>query len=243
MILLAETLADFERHVLSEYPKEACGLVMANRYIPMLNAARDPLTQFRIEPTDYVQAAQLGPIQAVLHSHPYNLSKPPKHPPEWPSSHDLRGWMDNNIPWGICATDGSGISQLVWLDENNPQPLLGREFIHGINDCYSLIRDYYRLERGITLMNFARGMDWWDSGENLYDDNFERAGFYSVPFEEATVGDCVLMKIRSPVTNHAGVITGPNEILHHLFHRLSGKDSLSRWSKVINRVVRYGRNQ
>lgn len=239
MMLSPQALADFERHVIAEYPKEACGLVVAGAYIPVRNAAEDPLTTFRIEPTAYVEAAQLGPIQAVLHSHPYHLSKPPKLPPEWPSTQDMRGWLANNIPWGICATDGSGISQLVWLDEDNPQPLIGREFIHGINDCYSLVRDYYRLELGITLLNQPRGMDWWDNGQNLYDENFERAGFYTVPPEEATVGDCVLMKVRSPVTNHAAVITGPNEILHHLFHRLSGKDSLSRWSKVINRVVRY----
>ncbi len=89
------------------------------------------------------------------------------------------------------------------------------------------------------LKNFARGMDWWDRGEDLYDQNFQAAGFIEIPMSEVTVGDCVLFKVRSPVTNHAAVITGENEILHHLFHRLSGHDSLSKWGRVINRAVRY----
>ena len=147
--------------------------------------------------------------------------------------------MGSNIPWGICCTDGSGISALVWLDEDHPDALVGREFIHGINDCYSLVRDWYKLERGITLMNFARGMDWWYHGEDLYDSNFERAGFCTVSMDELQVGDVLLFKVRSEVTNHAAVYTGTNEILHHLFHRCSGYDGLAKWNRVINRAVRF----
>ncbi|KAG0739940.1 hypothetical protein G6F24_017181 [Rhizopus arrhizus] len=33
-------------------------------------------------------------------------------------------------------------------------PLEGRQFAHGILDCYSLVRDFYALELGITLSQY-----------------------------------------------------------------------------------------
>jgi len=238
MKLSKSCLKAFEKDVLARYPEEACGLVVNGEYVSVPNVSETPLQTFRIAPEVMVRFLNSG-LQAILHSHPYDPTNRPKYDAQWPSTKDMQGWLDGNIPWGICATDGEGITQLVWLDEANPEPLVGREFIHGINDCYSVVRDWYRMERGITLINMARGMEWWDNGENYYDAHFERAGFVTIPFKEATIGDGVLFKVRSPVTNHAAVITGENEILHHLFHRLSGHDSLSKWAKVINRAVRY----
>lgn len=242
MMLSAQALEDFKAHTVACYPQEACGLLVNGSFIPTPNSALEPTKTFRIDPLHYVKAAAMGTVQAVLHSHPYALTDRHLYPPEWPSTPDMEAWLANNLPWGICATDGEGITQLVWLDENNPAPLIGREFIHGINDCYSLIRDEFKT-RGITLKNFARGYGWWETGANLYDDNFTVAGFTTIPMEEATVGDVLLFKVRSAVTNHAAVITDTNEILHHLFHRLSGHDKLSKWTRVINRAIRYTRPQ
>lgn len=239
MILHPDTLAAFREHVLAEYPKEACGFVVDGKFVPVENVAEDPYSTFRVATVERMRVSGLGEVQAFLHSHPYSLAKPLKYPAEWPSTPDMTSWMADNIPWGICATEGEGITQLVWLDENNPEPLIGREFIHGINDCYSVIRDWFKLEQGIVIPNFARGMEWWFDGRNLYDDNFERAGFITIPFDDLRVGDCVLFKVRSPVTNHAAVVTGPNEIVHHMWNRQSGHDTLAKWNRVINRAVRY----
>lgn len=233
----------FRAHVLSEWPREACGLLVDNVYRPLLNTAPNPTEAFRVSPLDRVQAAGLGTIRAVLHSHPYDLAKPPKYPPEWPSTADMVGWLADSVPWGICATEGEGISELVWLDEEHPEPMVGRQFVHGVNDCYSVVRDWFKQERGIALRNFPRGMEWWNTGADLYDANFESAGFVSIPMEQAAVGDVLLFQVRSPVTNHAAVITGPNEILHHMVNRLSGHDTLAKWQRVINRAVRYVSDQ
>lgn len=239
MQLTPEALQQFTDDVIKRYPEEACGFIVSGQYIPTPNSSATPTQTFRIDPIHYVKASSFGKVEAVLHSHPYGKHQRLTHPAEWPSTADMTAWMAGGIPWGICATNGEGITQLVWLDENNPEPLVGRQFIHGINDCYSLIRDWYKLERGIVLPNFARGMEWWDHGEDLYDQNFHAAGFDVIPLDQATVGDCVLFQVRSPVTNHAAVITGENEILHHLFHRLSGHDTLAKWGRVINKAVRF----
>jgi len=238
MILSSDAYEAFKADVLARYPEEACGLIVNGSYISMPNIAADPTETFRIDPIEYVKHSLNG-LQALLHSHPYKLEEHTRWPAQWPTTADMKGWMNTGIPWGIVSTEGEGISQLVWLDENNPEPLIGREFIHGVNDCYSIIRDWFKLERGITLINKPRGMEWWGRGENIYELNLDEAGFVEVPMAEATVGDCVLFKIRSRVENHAAVITGTNQILHHMIGALSGHDSLARHSRLITRAVRY----
>ena len=114
-------------------------------------------------------------------------------------------------------------------------PLLGRMFFHRVLDCYTLVRDYYQRERGIELLDFEREDDWWHKGQDLYMQGFERAGFAPLARGEALQpGDVILMQVRSPVANHAGVYLGhtglqeqpglhpvPHAMLHHLYGRLS----------------------
>ncbi len=228
----------FSAHCVKEFPREACGLLVDGNFIPCPNTHEEPTKHFRIDPLHYAKASAMGKVEAILHSHPYNKFNPPRWPAEWPTTADMNGYFSTAVPWGIVACDGEGITQPVWL-KDEPEPLVGREFIHGINDCYSLIRDWFRLERGIVLKDFARGMEWWLNSANLYEDNFQAAGFSEVDQAEATIGDVVLIKYMSPVINHGGVITGTNELLHHQFHRLSGHDRLDKWSRKIEKVVRF----
>jgi proteasome lid subunit RPN8/RPN11 len=240
MELSDQVKSAFEKHVLQTFPAEACGVVVKDQFLPCVNVAEDPKLSFRIDAVELGKIeAEHGELQAVLHSHPYNKNRPPKWPAEWPSSHDMESWMQASTPWAICSTDGEGISQLVWMDESRIEPLKGRDFIHGINDCYSIIRDWFKRERGITLMNFPRDMEWWEQGRDLYSENFEHAGFIEIDPKQAGIGDAVLFKVASPVINHAAVITGPNLILHHLFHRASGEQPLSKWQRHAVKFVRY----
>lgn len=240
MKLADHVLSDFEAHVLAEYPKEACGLVVADKYLACTNVADEPLQDFKISAVDYMTAKAQGDITCVLHSHPYAKDAKQMSPPEWPSTRDMESWLGNSHPWGIVATEGDGFTRMVWLDDTNPEPLIGREFIHGVNDCYSVVRDWFRRERGITLKNFARGYGWWDMNKNLYSENFASAGFEEVAVDHIQIGDVLLMKIGgAQVIHHAAVVTGNNEITHHMFHRLSGKDQLSRWARCIAKVVRF----
>ena len=239
MNLTPATLKAFEQHVLTDFPNEACGFVINDEYVSVANTAENPTQTFRISPSDHVKAEASGRIQAVLHSHPYDKFKASKWPHEWPTTMDMKSWMQGTVPWGITATCGEGISQLVWMDDSVIPPLEGREFIHGIHDCYSLIRDWFRINKGITIPNYARGIDWWHQGENLYEDNFANAGFERIDLDQIQVGDAILMKAASDVANHAAVVVGTNQILHHLFHRLSGTDTLSKWKRCIVCAVRY----
>ncbi len=119
-------------------------------------------------------------------------------------------------------------------------PLLGRTFEHGINDCFSLMRDFYMLATGHDLKDYARSPNWWANGENLYLDNLEAEKFYQVDKCDIMQGDLILISLLSNVPNHAALYLGDGVILHHLPDRLSKRDIYgSRYRKLTNSVWRF----
>jgi len=102
--------------------------------------------------------------------------------------------------------------------------LIGRPFEHGKTDCYTLIRDFFMDNYGISLTNYARPDNWWeDDSLDLYNDNYREEGF--VPIEvrpqELRIADCFLMAVNSSKANHAAVYIGQGKILHHLYGKRS----------------------
>jgi hypothetical protein len=96
----------------------------------------------------------------------------------------------------------------------------GRPFIHGIFDCYTLVRDYYKRNFNIFLpTNIQRNWEWWNKGENLYLENAKDCFFEEA--EDVRKHDILLMKINSPVPNHAAIYIGDGKILHHMSGRFS----------------------
>ena len=239
MIILSEAQQEFNKHVLEEYPKEACGVIVNNEYVRCRNVASNPHTHFKISPLDYFDACKINTIQAILHSHPYDSNKLLQYPAYWPSGADMAEWMKGTIPWGIASTEGENVSDLVWLQEEEITPLVGREFIHGIYDCYSLCRDYYKLHHNLVLPNYVRDMSWWKKGEDLYSNNFKLAGFQEVELNSAKYSDAFLIMRGSRVINHAAIYTGENQILDHLVNRLSGYTTLSGMAPYIVKAVRH----
>lgn len=102
----------------------------------------------------------------------------------------------------------------------------GRPFIHGMFDCYTLVRDYYKRNFNIFLpTNIQRDWEWWNKGENLYLENAKDCSFEEA--EDIKKHDVLLMKINSPVPNHAAIYLGEGKILHHMSGRFSTVQDLS----------------
>ena len=180
-----------------------------------------------------------GKIDILLHSHiRRQLSHPILIPP---SARDIEMWMAGDIPvWGMVTVDKTGgYSDICWLDDAFIPPLIERPFVHGIYDCYSSIRDFYRLELNITLKNYPRDNVWWESGKNLYVENFADAGFVEVDDSEYRIGDVLLSQISSHVINHGCVVTGSNQVLNHFVDRLSRYDDLHRYQRFAKKHLRY----
>lgn len=235
MILTSTTKNQITEHARVEYPREACGLIVADSdgtqvYWPCRNLA-EKQSQFAMDPADYALAEDSGPILAVVHSHPDAAPLP--------SQADLVACERTGIPWFIL-----GWPTEIWhfmTPKGYRAPLIGREFVHGVLDCYTLIRDWYQEVRSVSLLDFERGEDWWQKGGDLYLENFGKAGFEKIPEPwDLQVGDVILMQIRSKVVNHAAIYLGRDQILHHVFNRLSSRDVFGGfWRKNTRMVIRY----
>jgi len=214
-------------HAVEQYPKESCGLIVAGEYIPCFNAARDPLENFAIGPGEYKRALAKGAVEAVVHSHPDATSAA--------SATDLRNCDESQVPWLILSVCEGEYTGGQWHTPD--APLLGRHFVHGAHDCLGLVLDYYKREMGIDLGQYERKDNWWHEGGDLYREYLPQAGFVQVPSADLQQGDVILMQIRAPVPNHAGVyladgklktepehFPAPGCIIHHLYGRDSVRD-------------------
>lgn len=204
-------------HAQTEYPREACGLVVVvkgkARYVPCRNLA--DTDHFKLCPEDYARAEDMGEIVRVVHSHPDAFAEP--------SELDRAQCEVTALPWSIVAVRDAQAQE--WADFEPcgyEAPLVGRAFVHGSHDCYGLIRDWYG-RRGVDLPDFERTDEWWKHGGDLYMDNFAAAGFEPVT-DEVREGDIFLMQIEAAVANHAAIYIGDGLILHHLYGRLSSRD-------------------
>jgi proteasome lid subunit RPN8/RPN11 len=225
MIELPEsTLADIRKHASEEYPRECCGVVIVfkgrYRYIACRNVAEDN-NNFIIYSEDLVSAEEQGEVLLIVHSH-CNI-------PPVPSQADLVGCEVSQVPWLIVNWPTGAIN--IIEPKGYKAPLIGREFSHGVLDCYSLVKDYYKEILNIELNSYWRDNQWWHKGQNLYLDNADSGGFVQVNTPETH--DVVLMSVSSEVPNHAAIWLGDGTIMHHQTNRLSSRDVYGGWYRKI----------
>lgn len=240
-------------HARAEFPKESCGIVVGDDYVPCPNIAEDPENDFEIPTAVSGKLFAAGKVKAILHSHPNG--------PLFPSQKDMLGQIATNVPWGIVVLDQDGrISEpLMWGDALPIVPLVGRTFMHGIADCYTLVRDIFRLGKEgmaaqgmpdwpfdpVTLPEVPRDDSWWSGDDDLYTAHLEKEGFKVIPMEQVRPGDCFLKALGTRDTNphnklnHAGALVSPDLLLHHLPARLSVREPASLWGRAADLWVRY----
>ena len=236
------------QHAQAEYPREACGLLCINqrgalvyrrcRNAAPADAARD---RFQIHPEDWAQAEDICErIVAVVHSHPDASAEP--------SDADRAMCHATGLPWYVIQVPG-GVMRCI---QPLALPLLGRQFHHGVVDCYSLVRDYYRQVLQIELPDFERSDGWWERGEDLYRANFTAAGFVDLGPPRGVEGgaaeirlhDGLLMQVAARRENHAAIFVGPvygvDCILHHLYGQLSQHNPWGgEWLRRTTSVLRH----
>jgi len=227
-------LNKFKEHVKAEYPKEACGFILAagdksrERYFPARNISNTPEDDFIIDPQSYADAEDTGKIIAICHSHPNFNPKP--------SEADKIACEASGLPWHIMSWPSEELYS--WEPLGYEAPLVGRQFSYGTLDCCTLVRDYYKKELKINFECFSGQDGWWDSGENRYLDNYEEQGFIKV--DDIKKYDVFLIKLVSPVPNHAAIYLGNNQILHHVHGRLSNREPYGGyWRKHTTHILRH----
>jgi cell wall-associated NlpC family hydrolase len=219
--------ASVKQHALDEYPREAVGCVVASEYQRLVNVAEDKLRSFRVN--DYPDH-----FDAIIHSHTQSRSLAP-------SAADMASQQATGVPWGIVVTNGHTVTPIEWFGGDSPiSPYLGRSFLSGVRDCWTLIRDIYQQEQGVELPNLPRDEDWYQHGIDLLSlANIEATGFRRIDAADVREGDLVLGRIRAQIVNHCGLYVGRGLILHHMEDRLSCREPMRPWQRTIKYFLRH----
>ena len=212
-------------HAIQEQPRESCGLLVIKKgkevYFPCKNLAFDPSDQFIIDADDWVRIEDNeGEIVGVVHSHPVTSAKPSEADRVACEKSDLKWWIvqPQLKDWQYCEPCGY------------KAPLIGRKWVWGVTDCWSLVKDWYKEEKNIELKDWDRPKTPEEFILNpLFESCAWRTGFRELRPDEKTMnGDALLMSIGSAGLNHVAIFLD-GDVLHHLTDRLSCREPYSQW--------------
>lgn len=224
MEILTDALwAEIKPVFLKAWPQEAIVAIWADgSWSEFPNVHPEPTKAFSLSHDDKAMLLDKRPA-LFLHSHPHGSAEP--------SDRDTESQIATGWTWGIVAVHGnlSGVYDVsrpeIWGPEKPVEPLLGRTYLWGVRDCWTLCEDYYRANVRIldpiprvrepgSHHHHARGRDpfrYWPP----------RLGFKPIARHERQPGDLAIMFWNSPIANHCAIYLGEGKYLHQLRNRLS----------------------
>lgn len=149
-MLLNENLKqEIRQHALSKKEEEVCGFICFNflSHIKEIyrcnNSILNKTNSFSISPLDYVRASRSGEILAVYHSHINNNIEF--------SLSDRINANNHEIPFILYNINQDIFNE--YIPNNYDNPYVGREFEYGKSDCFNLVKEYYKKELNINIVD------------------------------------------------------------------------------------------
>ena len=225
---------NFKEYFISCYPNEGVGYIKNGIFFPIENTAELKATCCEFDGSVLIEEPDV-----IIHSHCHNGLSNEDH--RVPSYEDMQNQLLTATEWAICVTDGLTCTDPVyWGNPNHRPPLIEREFIPNIQDCLSLVQDWYYETWGIVIPNHPREPEWALTGHTYMDDLYKDFGFTTeVAWEDMRFGDVLMMKCLSATSNHVAVYLGDGNIIHHGAGQISVIEPAHRWKKRLTRIVRH----
>lgn len=123
------------------------------------------------------------------------------------------------------------------------QELEGKPFALGSQDCFSVVRDFYKKFFDVDMPNIARPNDWDAAKDDLINKHFEQCGFQKLDVDEnwpPRPADLLVTTLGSSVPNHLVIYLGNNEILHHKSFAMSSRETMRpAWKRYTSYMLRH----
>jgi proteasome lid subunit RPN8/RPN11 len=221
-------------HALGMMPNEACGFIYTNNntihVLPCKNISPEPTEAFEIAEEDYIRCTHLGEVVGIYHSHSEGTAF---------SEEDIERAEEWALPYFLYAIK-EGEFRVYYPKEYTPS-YLGRPFIWGHNDCYTIVREYYRRELNIALGDYDCDESFENSERQDILIGLEKEGFImSTDFTNIEIGDVLLFQFSKVYPQHVGIYMGGNRFLHQ---PLKGQSRIEQidgiWAQNLKAVLRH----
>lgn len=197
--------------------RESCGFVLADGTVrEVQNAAEDPSVAFLIPHAITAEVEAQGGYRGIWHSH---LASPEFSP------QDQATIVATGDRWAVydIASD-----RFVEADPTEAAPFVGRPFVYGLYDCYSLASDYCQSIGRTGLPPWPRGAygEWMAEDFRPFDEELPKYGELIDKDAPRLEGDVLMVSVLGHHSDHVGVWLGRNRWLHH---PAEGKSCIATW--------------
>lgn len=214
--------------------EEICGFIQFENgkpYIfPCKNVAEKKGEEFEINSDDQILAMYHGRTLGVYHSHPNGNAFSPA---------DIEHSEELCLPYYLYVVEDNDWHE--YIPSTYKMELEGMAFVWGFQDCYGLVRTYYREVQKLYLKDYDRDENFGDNNNDIILKNFNNEGFEIIlDINNLKIGDSLLFKTSRLLPQHLAIYVGNSKILHHPQNALSHIDMFSdRWIDRVFHILRY----
>jgi len=227
----------FIKYAKEQAPKEACGLLAIIKgketFWPCKNLAEGKFEFFMLDPDDWAECEDTGEVIGVIHSHPVGAATP--------SDNDKAACEHLGFPYYIYSIEHDHWELFEPTGWKAPS-LIGRKFIWGKYDCWSVVTDYLKEHKKIEI-------PYWNRPKKIKDFINNPEFEFALPklnfvkqsnHKDIKTGDVLLFQSVTGNLDHVAVYIGDNMILNHNIKALSCRELFDlRYQQALRGVYRY----
>ena len=227
----------FIKYAKEQAPEEACGLLAIIKgketFWPCKNLAEGKFEFFVLDPDDWAECEDTGEVIGVIHSHPVGAATP--------SDTDRAACEHLGFPYYIYSIEYDHWESFEPTGWKAPS-LIGRKWVWGKYDCWSIISDWFLETKNIKLKEWKRPKRIKDFIENpLFEKGLPITGFKKQESNKnIEMGDVLLFEAEKKSLSHVALYLGDMTILNHSIRSLSCREPYNlRYQQALRGVYRY----